>query len=121
MKSNPEMRIFLISMIANIIITYLMGFRYKDMLINNLSSPVYYQLLVFISLCLPLIIKLCDRKARLYLLDYKIKRLKDHVNPEMRESLDEETLAKLETLTKGDLKTTEMIKEMHEALEELKK
>lgn len=115
------MRIFLSSMIINIIITYLVGFKYKDSLLSMLSPPVYYQSLVFISLCLPLLVKFCDRKIRIAILHYKIDQLRGKDNPEMRKSLDEDTINKLDSLTRGDLKTTEMIQEMHDALEELKK
>jgi len=121
MKKNPEMRIFLLSMLANIIITYLMGYKFKDFMLSTLSAPVYYQLLVFISLCLPLLIKFGDRKIRVHLLDSNIKKLRDSQSTESTEGLDEDTLKKLEVLTNTNFKKAEMIKEMHDALEELKK
>lgn len=121
MKSNHDMRLFLIAMFVNMVIAFFVGYKYKDILLKNLSPEIYYQAIVFISLTLPYIIKHFDRKIRLSTLNKKIERLKQEVDPEKQKNLDKNTRAMFEKVVNTDVSTTEMIKDLHDELESLTK
>lgn len=121
MKSSSEMRLFLVSMFSNMIVSYLIGFKYKDGLITSLSPAIYYQLIVFISLLLPYLIKYLDRKVRLHLLSRGIKKLKNNLDLNAKDSLDENTRKMFDSLVDNDFHTATTIKNMHDELEDLKK
>lgn len=107
-------------MALNMIISYLLGYAFKDKIISAISAPIYYQLIVFISLTLPFLIKSTDKKVRLFILDKKIQKLKREMDDSKRESLDENTQKMYSTLVGSEVKTSEAIKSMHDELESLR-
>lgn len=121
MKTNSEMRLFLWAMFINMIITILIGYKYKEPLINFLSPAVYYQAVVFISLLLPHIIKHSDRKIRLHKLSKGIEKIKSEVDVEKQKNLDKTTRAMFEKIVNTDVTTNETIKDLHDELEALTK
>ncbi|WP_370965274.1 hypothetical protein [Enterobacter wuhouensis] len=121
MKTNSDMRLFLVAMLINMVITVLIGYNYKEALVKYLSPAVYYQAVVFISLTLPYIIKYTDRKIRLYQLSRGIKKLKSQVDEEKQKNLDKTTRAMFEKIVNTDVTTSETIKGLHDELEALTK
>lgn len=120
MKNSGEMRVFLISMFVNMIVTYLIGFKYKTPLIELVSSAVYYQFVVFLSLLLPHAIRYVDRRCRLYLLQRGIDKLKKDMDETKISRLDKNTVKMYEKLIDSEVKVSESIKKMHDELEHYK-
>lgn len=120
MKNNAEMRVFLTSMAINMIISYLLGFKYKEPLIETISSAIYYQLIVFISLLLPHLVRFIDRKFRFHMLERGIQKLKRDIDENKINKLDKETIKMYEKLVNSEVKASENIKNMHNELESLK-
>ncbi|EQA6234145.1 hypothetical protein ACX5DZ_000813 [Enterobacter hormaechei] len=121
MKPNHEMRLFLIAMFINMVISFLLGYKFKDSLITLMSPAIYYQAIVFISLLLPHAIKHFDRKIRLSKLSKNIEKLKSDVNIDKQNNFDENTRAMYEKVVNTDISTTETIKNLHDELESLTK
>lgn len=121
MKANSEMRLFLVAMLINMIITFLIGYKYKEPLISALSPAIYYQAVVFISLLLPHLIKYADRKIRLHQLSRGIRKLKSQIDDEKQKNLDQTTRAMFEKIVNTDVTTNETIKGLHDELEALTK
>ncbi|ELY6402205.1 hypothetical protein [Cronobacter sakazakii] len=121
MKTNAELRLFFWAMFVNMIITVIIGYKYKDPLINFLSPAVYYQAVVFISLITPHIIKYTDRRIRLHKLSKGIEKLKAEIDNEKQQKLDDTTREMFEKIVNTDVTTTETIKSLHDELESLSK
>lgn len=69
-KRTSEVAILLISLFINIIFTYFVGVVFKDTLIHKLKEGTYYQLVVFSSLLLPILIN----KVESFRYDYTFKK-----------------------------------------------
>jgi len=108
-------------MALNMVISYFIGYKFKDFLISSISAAIYYQFIVFISLALPFIIKFLDRKIRLFILDIKIKKLRKEMSENQESNLDKNTKKMYNNLISSDIKTSEAIKSMHDELEALRK
>ncbi|WET14498.1 hypothetical protein P2W49_18830 [Yersinia intermedia] len=121
MKRNHEIRIFLISMLVNMIISYIMGYRFKSHLLDILSDAIYYQLIIFISLLMPIIIKKCDTSWRMYRLNSGLEQLKKDASNIKTEHLNPQVQPMFTKLINSDVKTDEKIKSMYSELEELSK
>ncbi|PWI80731.1 hypothetical protein DEO48_07370 [Enterobacter sp. CGMCC 5087] len=119
MKSNTSLRIYLITLFINMIITFFIGYKYKDFLIVSLSPTIYYQGIVFISLSLPLLITWMHECCSKHILLRKLRKFKQKAPAIDQSSLDEESRKKLEKLTKQDLPTSHEIHELHEQMEKM--
>lgn len=121
MKLTVEMRLFLIAMFVNMVITFFLGHLFKDWLIRTITPAIYYQAIVFISLSLPYLIKHFDRKHRLRKLEKRIKKLKSSVTAEAQETLDKKTKAMFDKVVNTNVTTQEEIKDIHDEMESLTK
>ncbi len=119
MKNNSSLKIYLITLFLNMIITFFIGFKYKDELIASLSPTIYYQGIVFISLSLPLLITWLHDCCSKYLLLRRLEKFKQKAPAIDQNSLDEESRKKLDKLTKQDLPTSHEIHELHEQMEKM--
>ncbi|NIG15859.1 hypothetical protein [Pantoea sp. Cy-640] len=121
MKKNPEMRLFLLSMLVNIITSFLIGYKYKDNLIAILSPALYYQVVVFLSLLLPHVIKYLDKEFRFFWLNRKIEKLKREIDESKQHQLDEKTREMFNNVINNNARTSQVIKDIHDELESMTK
>lgn len=111
---NATMTVFLITLLVNMIISFFIGYKYKDFLNNFLSPAIYYQAVVFISLTVPLVISylygvVCRKLVMWRLSNFKKKQIDVS-------RLDSATKEMYQEIVEQDLPTKAQIKEMHEAL-----
>ncbi|WP_139539383.1 hypothetical protein [Klebsiella spallanzanii] len=119
MKSNFSLKIYLVTLFLNMVITFFIGYKYKDYLVSTLSPTIYYQGIVFISLSLPLLVTWLHDCFLRYRFLKRLEKLKQKAPAIDQNTLDEESRDKLEKLTKQDLPTTHEIKELHEQMERM--
>lgn len=115
---QQQLRVFLITLFFNMVVTYFIGYRYKDYLNNLLSPAIYYQAVVFTSLTLPLLISWvyghCNRKVIIWRVG-KFKKKADSIDVS---SLDESTKEMYEKIIKQDIPTNHEIKDLYNQVEE---
>lgn len=115
MKNNT-LRIFLLTLFFNMVVSYFIGYKYKEYLNAFLSPAIYYQAVVFISLTMPLII---SGFYKLFSKHWVMWRLNNFKKKEIDVSkLDEPTKEMYLEIVNQDIPTKNQIKEMHEALRE---
>ncbi|EMI7182096.1 hypothetical protein FML64_14845 [Klebsiella quasipneumoniae] len=111
---NATLTVFLLTLLVNMVISFFIGYKYKDFLSSFLSPAIYYQAVVFISLTVPLVISflygVVCRKIVMWRLD-KFKKKQIDVS-----RLDSVTKEMYQEIVEQDLPTKAQIKEMHEAL-----
>lgn len=111
---NATLTVFLLTLLVNMVISFFIGYKYKDFLSGFLSPAIYYQAVVFISLTVPLVISflygVVCRKIVMWRLD-KFKKKQIDVS-----RLDSATKEMYQEIVEQDLPTKAQIKEMHEAL-----
>lgn len=121
MKSNSPLKVYLIILFVNLIITFFIGFKYKDALVAFLSPAIYYQGVVFISLSLPLLITWIHEICNKAILSWKLKNFRKKAPTIDQESLDEESKEMFDKLTKQDQPTNYEIRELYEQMETMYK
>ncbi len=115
MKNNT-IKIFLIVLFFNIIISYIVGYRYKDFLTTYLSPAIYYQSVVFISLTLPIIISWLYNAITKKIIIWRLKKFQKKAININREILDENTKSMLEEITSQDIPTNQEIKDLYKLM-----
>lgn len=113
MKS-ATLTVFLLTLLVNMIISFFVGYKYKDFLNDLLSPAIYYQAVVFISLTVPLAISYLYGTASRKLIMWKLSKFKKKQIDVSK--LDNATKVMYEEIIEQDLPTTAQIREMHEAL-----
>lgn len=108
--------VFLLTLFFNIIISYFIGVKYKIVLESLLSSAIYYQVVVFVSLTMPLIISALYGLFVKYIVIWKVSRFKKKKIDVTR--LDDETKEMYRAIVEQDIPTRAQVKEMYQALNE---
>ncbi|MEQ6971216.1 hypothetical protein [Pectobacterium polaris] len=121
MKSSSPLKVYLITLFVNLIITFFIGFKYKDVLVAFLSPTIYYQGIVFISLSLPLLITWIHEIFNKANFSRKLKKFKKKAPNIDKESLDEVSKEMFDKLTKQDQPTSYEIRELYEQMETMYK
>jgi hypothetical protein len=117
MKPSTPLKVYLITLFVNLIITFFIGFKYKEELVLFLSPTIYYQGIVFISLSLPLLITWIHEIFHKKILFWKLKKFKKKATSIDQNSLDEVSKKMFDKLTKQDQPTNHEIKELYEQME----
>ncbi|EAO2687663.1 hypothetical protein [Salmonella enterica] len=113
MKKTSEVTLLLISLFLNIIISFLLGYKYKNQLISLLSEPIYYQIIIFISLTAPVLIKKIDATHSNWRFNKSIKTLQESANKIDRNKLDDSEKEMLDEMTNRDVATGAKIRELY--------
>lgn len=108
--------VFLLTLFFNIVISYFIGVKYKVALESLLSSAIYYQVVVFISLTMPLIISAAYGFFIKVLVIWKLSRFKKKKIDVTR--LDDETKEMYRAIVEQDIPTKAQVKDMYQALNE---
>lgn len=113
MKKTSEVALLLISLFINIIISFLLGYKYKTQLISFFSEPIYYQVIIFISLTAPVIIKKLDNLQQTWRFNRNFKSLKNTAHQIDRNKLDKNEQEMLDEMTNRDIETGTKIREIY--------
>jgi len=111
---NATMTVFLLTLLVNMIISFFIGYKYKEILNSFLSPAIYYQAVVFISLTVPLVISYLYGVISRKLVMWRLSNFKKKQIDVSR--LDSATKEMYQEIVEQDLPTKAQIKEMHEAL-----
>ncbi|HBR3253316.1 TPA: hypothetical protein ACTW9M_000791 [Klebsiella michiganensis] len=106
--------VFILTLFFNIIVSFFIGVRYKSTLENLLTSPIYYQVVIFISLTLPLIISAIYRWVSRSIVMWRFYRFKKKSIDVSK--LDEETKNMYQAMVNQDIPTSAQVKDMFNAL-----
>ncbi|MNE51244.1 hypothetical protein D3C80_1458640 [compost metagenome] len=96
------------------VISYFIGYKYKDYLNVLLSPAIYYQAVVFISLTMPLIVSGAYRFISKHWVMWRLNNFKKKKIDVSK--LDDSTKEMYLEIVNQDIPTKNQIKEMHEAL-----
>lgn len=108
--------VFLLTLFFNIVTSYFIGVKYKNTLESLLSSAIYYQSVVFISLTMPLIISATYTSVVKFIIMWKVSRFKKKKIDVTR--LDDETKEMYRAIVEQDIPTQAQVKDMYQALNE---
>ncbi|MEN4874404.1 hypothetical protein [Kosakonia cowanii] len=106
--------VFILTLFFNIIISFVIGVKYKSILETTLSPSIYYQVVVFISLTIPLIISAVYGWIAKLLVMWRFSRFKK--KPIDVSKLDEETKEMYQAMVDQDIPTKSQVKDMYQAL-----
>ncbi|MDZ5638120.1 hypothetical protein [Enterobacter sp. A103] len=106
--------VFILTLFFNIIISFLIGVKYKAALEAYLSSSIYYQIVVFISLTIPLAISAVYGWVAKMILMWRFSRFKKKEIDVSK--LDEETKGMYQAMVSQDIPTKAQVKDMFHAL-----
>ncbi|HAU5563302.1 TPA: hypothetical protein JD264_05765 [Serratia fonticola] len=113
MKKTSEVGLLLISLLSNIIVSFLLGYKYKTILIQSLSEAIYYQLIIFISLTMPVIIKKIDSAQH----DWRFRRnfleFQKQAHQIDKDKLGEDERKMLDEMTNKDIHTEAKIRDLY--------
>lgn len=111
---NATMTVFLITLLVNMIISFFIGYKYKDFLSEFLSPTIYYQAVVFASLTVPLLVSYVCGVVSRWMVMWRLSNFKKKAIDVSK--LDTATKEMYQEIVEQDLPTKAQIKEMHEAL-----
>jgi len=133
MESKNDAPRIIIQLILGAFVYYIFTFKYKDILINNLSQQVYYQLLVIVVICNSYMAKLID-STRSYLCHkilmfisnkYKAKHYKSETQKILEESkslpLSDDSKKMIEEMSKTDIELESKVSSIYKEIKEFKK
>lgn len=106
--------VFILTLFFNIIISFFIGVKYKAILEAFLSTSIYYQVVIFISLTMPLIISGVYGWVAKLIVMWKFSRFKKKTIDVSK--LDEETKKMYQTMVTQDMPTKAQVKDMFHAL-----
>lgn len=106
--------VFILTLFFNIIISFLVGVKYKASLEAYLSSSIYYQVVIFISLTMPLIISAMYGWVAKLIVMWRFSRFKKKSIDVSK--LDEETKGMYQAMVSQDIPTKAQVKDMFQAL-----
>lgn len=109
---DHRFRKVLIILGANIVISWLIGYLLKDWLIKLLSPPIYYQLVIFISLMVAPSVNLLYIKYIDSALKKKEDSLKAQLDPTILDGLKGEEKKYAESLLNPNMETSEQLRRL---------
>ncbi|HDT3266372.1 TPA: hypothetical protein QHM59_001766 [Enterobacter ludwigii] len=132
MKANEAPKI-IIQLILSALLFYFYSFRFKSSLLAFLSEQVYYQVLIILVILSGYIAKWLDN-LRFFIIhhtlmkcssSYKMKHLKQGVEilteKTVNAQLSQSAQAMMTEITSSDFELENMVKEMHDQIQKIKK
>lgn len=119
MKKNNEKHLMLLSLLANIIISFFLGFKYKNQLISMLTEAIYYQFIIFISLLMPEVLRRIYSKAVEIAVSRKVKKLQKDAPKIDKNKLDPATAEKLDKIINTDFSAKSRIHDVYDDIDEI--
>ncbi|HCJ8216140.1 hypothetical protein [Enterobacter sichuanensis] len=132
MKANEAPKI-IIQLILSALLFYFYSFRFKSSLLAFLSEQVYYQVLIILVILSGYIAKWLDNLRVLIIhhtllkcsSSYKMKHLKQGVEilteKTVNAQLSQSAQAMMTEITSSDFELENMVKEMHDQIQRIKK
>ncbi|HDS4676145.1 TPA: hypothetical protein QH337_001073 [Enterobacter ludwigii] len=117
MRKTNDVTLLLISLFANIAISFLLGYKYKTQLISIVSEAIYYQIIIFISLTMPIIIKKTTFAYHKWRFNCNIKSLQKNAHQIDVSKIGEKEKKMLDEITNKDVETEAKIRSIYEEMQ----